>query len=162
MVTRQIENKVNWSAAIWSGLAGGMAFLVLEMFMVPLFLGGSPWAPAHGISAIVLGKGVLPPSPPTFAWNVFLAAMVIHLALSAIFGLIVVWIVHRWEMGTAVLVGAVLGLLLYFVNFYVMTGVFPWFAMSRGWVPIFTHIVFGAVTALVYKSQDRQEVRTVS
>jgi len=44
----------------------------------------------------------------------------------------------------------------YFVNFYGMTAVFPWFAMARGWIGIFAHIVYGAVLGWVYASLARR------
>jgi hypothetical protein len=56
--------------------------------------------------------------------------------------------------GAAIAAGAVFGLVLYFVNFYGMTAIFPWFAMARNWVGIFTHIVFGLIAAWVYKSMS--------
>jgi hypothetical protein len=96
-----------WSAAIWAGLVGALVFLMLEMAMVPLFLGGSPWRPVRGITAIVLGEGVLPPPPPTFAWGVFLTAMAIHIVLSLVFAVALVWVVQRWDTGIAVLAGAI-------------------------------------------------------
>ncbi|CAM3674111.1 Sodium:proline symporter [Deinococcus saxicola] len=146
---------VRWPAAIWAGLIGGLAFLILEMVMVPLFLGGSPWMPVRGIAAILLGKGVLPPPPPTFGWDVFLAALAVHAVLSVVFAAVLVWVTHRWDTGMAALAGAVGGLVLYGVNFYLFTGIFPWFAMSRGWVTIFSHLVFGVVVALTYKGLIR-------
>ncbi len=36
------ENRVNWSSAVWAGVIAGAVFMILEMIMVPLFLGGSP------------------------------------------------------------------------------------------------------------------------
>jgi len=53
---------ISWRPAILSGLIAGLVFLILEMVMVPLFLGVSPWALVRMIGAIVLGQGVLPPS----------------------------------------------------------------------------------------------------
>jgi hypothetical protein len=41
--------------------------------------------------------------------------------------------------------GGLLGLLLYGINFYGFTAVFPWFAEGRSWVSMFTHIVFGMI-----------------
>lgn len=53
------ERSVDWRAAIWAGIIAGAVFVVLEMLMVPLFLGGSPWGPPRMIGAIVMGEGVL-------------------------------------------------------------------------------------------------------
>ncbi len=124
--------------------------MMLEMMLVPLFMGGSPWAPPRMIAAMVMGKGVLPP-PATFDIGVLMAAMAVHFPLSVVFTLILAWIIARFDMGVAVLIGAVFGLILYVVNFYGFTAIFPWFAMARNGVTIFTHIMFGTIAALAYK-----------
>ncbi len=125
--------------------------MALEMMLVPLIGGGSPWGPPRMIAAIGLGKDVLPP-PADFALVPVMVAMIIHFILSMIFGIILAFIINRLGLGIAVLVGAIFGLVLYFVNFYGFTAVFPWFEMARNGVTIFTHIAFGAVTAGVYKA----------
>lgn len=145
-----IEQPVRWKAAAWAGLISGVAFVMLEMVLVPLFMGGSPWGPPRMIAAIVMGKGVLPP-PATFDVGVLMAAMAVHLPLSVVFTLILAWIIARFDIGVAVLSGAVFGLILYLVNFYGFTAVFPWFAMARNWVSIFSHIMFGMIAAIAYK-----------
>ncbi len=141
---------VNWKAAIWAGIIAGLIFLVLEMVMVPLFLGGSPWAPPRMIGAIILGKSVLPP-PATFDFGVVLVAIALHMVLSIIYAIIIGFIVRNMSLGVALAVGAVIGLVIYFVNFYVMTALFPWFEMARNWVSAFAHVSFGIGAAWAYK-----------
>jgi len=146
---------VNWKAAILAGLIAGAVFMMLEMIMVPLFMpDGSPWGPPRMIAAIGMGKEVLPP-PATFALMPVMVAMIIHFPLSIIFAVILAFMISRFGLGIAVLIGAVFGLALYFVNFYGFTAIFPWFAMARGWVSIFAHIVFGAAAAWAYKALAR-------
>ncbi len=113
------------------------------------------------IAAIGMGREVLPSpdTPPTFDLSVLMVAMVLHLILSVIYSLIQAFIVQRMDMGSAVVVGAVFGLALYLVNFYVFTAVFPWFANARTWITLFTHIVFGAVAAALYKALEKPEAR---
>lgn len=84
--------------------------------------------------------------------TVMMVATVIHFALSAIFGLIVGWMVHRLDMTIAAVVGIALGLIaVYFVNFYVIApAMFPWLAEARNWVSVFAHALFGAVAAGTY------------
>ncbi|MDQ3555788.1 MAG: hypothetical protein M3409_03290 [Gemmatimonadota bacterium] len=104
------------------------------------------------IGAIGLGKEVLPP-PGTFHGGAVMVAMVIHFALSTAFGIATAFIVRNRGMGAAVLVGIVLAMLLYFIVFYGMTPVCPWFANARNWVSVFSHVVFGAVVAWWYKAR---------
>jgi hypothetical protein len=75
--------QLDWKAATWSGIIAGFVFLALEMVMVPVFAGGSPWGPPRMMAAIVLGEGVLPP-PATFDLGVIMAAMGLHFVLSIV------------------------------------------------------------------------------
>ena len=140
---------VHWGAAAASGVIGGAIFLALELLLVPIFLGESAWALPRMISAIVLGRDVLPP-PATFDVGIVLTALVIHFVLSLVYGSLLALAVHRMLMETGMIASAVFGLLLYIVNFYVMTAVFPWFADGRTWVSVVAHIAFGVGTAAFY------------
>lgn len=145
---------INWKAAIIAGIVAGAIFMILEMILVPLVGGGSPWGPPRMIAAIGMGKEVLPP-PGDFALMPVMVAMVIHFILSIIFAVILAFIIQRFSLGLAILIGAIFGLLLYFINFYGFTAVFPWFAMARNAISIFSHIVFGAAAAWIYKAMAK-------
>ncbi|MDQ3007384.1 MAG: hypothetical protein M3R47_18615, partial [Chloroflexota bacterium] len=58
----------------------------------------------------------------------------------------------------AILIGAVFGLILYFINFYGLTAIFPWFAMARNWISIFAHIMFGLIAAAAYKQLAKPKI----
>jgi hypothetical protein len=139
----------NWKAAIWAGVIAGSVFLALEMFMVPVFGGGSPWGPPRMMAAIVLGKSVLPP-PATFDMGIIMAAMGLHLMLSVVYAVVFALAVGRLSLGPALAIGGIGGAILYLVNFYGFTALFPWFAMARNWISIFGHVVFGLVAAGAY------------
>ena len=146
---------IDWSAAIWAGVVGGIVFVMLEMIMAPMFTGApSVWAPPRMIAAIGMGKDVLPP-PATFDFGVVMVAMMIHFATSILFAIVTAFLIRNLGMGAAVVVGIVAALLLYAFVFYVMTPVWPWFANARNWVSIFVHIVFGALVAWWYKARAK-------
>ena len=138
-----VPRHIDWRAGVYAGLIAGVVFLILEMGMVWLFMGESPWAPPRMIAAMVLGEGVLPippDKPATFSLGVVTTAMVIHFILSIVYGVI----------------GAGCGLVIYLVNFYpIANALFPWFAMARNWISIFAHIVFGAVVGAAYVGWQR-------
>jgi hypothetical protein len=140
---------INFKKAILAGIIAGLIFMMLEMILVSMFLGGSPWGPPRMIAAIIMGKEVLPP-PATFDLGVLMMAMMLHLVLSVVYAIILALIVNRMSVGLAILVGAVFGFLLYLINFYVMTGIFPWFANARNWVSAVSHITFGIAAAWSY------------
>lgn len=151
----------NWAAGILAGLIAGAVFIVMEMALVALVGGDSPWAPPRMIAAIVLGSGVLPP-PTTFDLTIFVVAMAIHFVLAIVLGLVFALIAHRlsvnyswWSMPVALLAGAIFGLAIYAINFYGLTTVFPWFAMARNAISIVSHVAFGVVLAGSYQALAR-------
>ncbi len=144
-----IASGINLKAVIWASIVAGAVFMMLEMLMVPIFMGGSPWGPPRMIAAIGMGKSVLPP-PATFDAGIMLIAMLIHYSLSLIFAFVFAFIARGRSISMTTMMGAIFGLVVYFVAFYGMTAVFPWFAMARGWIGIFAHLVYGSVLGLVY------------
>lgn len=157
MVTTE-SRKMDWKAAVLAGVIAGAVFLILEMIIVPLFLGMPPWAPVRMIAAIVLGPGVLPP-PATFDAGIGLTAMIVHFLLSIVFVLVLAAIIRRMSTAAAVLTGLIFGLALYLINFHLLTAVFPWFADARNWVSIFAHLVFGGIAAWIYKGLQRSRAQ---
>ena len=143
-----VHQATDWKAAAWAGLIAGLVFVMAEMLMVWLFLGQSPWGPPRMIAAMVLGKDVLPP-PADFSMMATMVAMLIHLPISVVYGLVIGWLVHRFDMGLAVLIGLVVGVLaIYGINFYLVApAVFPWFVEARHWVSLVAHALFGVVAA---------------
>ena len=150
-----VAPRINAKAALWAAIIAGIVFMMLEMMMVPVFMGDSPWGPPRMIAAIGMGKGVLPP-PATFDAGIMMVAMLIHFGLSVILAFLFAFIARGRPIGMATLIGGVFGLVIYLVSFYGMTAVFPWFAMARGWISIFAHIVYGAVLGSVYASVARR------
>lgn len=147
---------IDWRAAVLAGLFSGFVFLVLELIMLPVFMGTPVFAAPHMIAAILLGPEAALPPQDTLQPGIFLTALVVHFPLSIIYAIILGFIIHRMDMGMALAVGAVFGLALYFINFYGMTAVFPWFENGRNWVSIFAHIVFGLAAAWGYKTWARE------
>ncbi|MDQ3206733.1 MAG: hypothetical protein M3Q40_09595 [Pseudomonadota bacterium] len=146
------RSRIDHKAAVLAGLIAGALFVVLEMAMVAMFLGGSPWGPPRMIAAIAMGPGVLPP-PATFEPTVMMVAMLIHLGLAVALAYLFALVVGRQSTAMAVLVGLVFGLIVYAINFYGMTTVFPWFQQGRHWVSIFAHAVFGMVLGGLYSER---------
>jgi len=148
---------IRWGAAAWAGLVGGIVFMMMEMLLVWLAMGQSPWGPPRMIAAMVMGEGVLPP-PATFSAPIMMVAMGIHLLLSVLYGLVLGAIVHRMGKGAALATGAVVGLVVYFVNFHLVAPMmFPWFTQAQNWVSVLSHVAFGFVIAAVYiGSRDRR------
>ena len=74
---------VDWRAAIIAGIAAGAVFLLLAMFLTAKYV-GSLWVVTRLAASVLLGKAVLPP-PATFTVGTFVAAAIVHFALSMAF-----------------------------------------------------------------------------
>jgi len=90
-------------------------------------------------------------SPDTFDAGIIATAVVVHMLLAVLYGVILAFIVARLSVATATVVGAIYGLALYLINFYGFTRWFPWFAEARDWISIFTHLVQSGLMAYLYK-----------
>jgi uncharacterized membrane protein YgcG len=76
------------------------------------------------------GKEVVPP-PAILDLTIFMVATAIHFILSIVLALLFAFIAKGKSVLTAIVIGAIFGLVIYVVNFYGMTVVFPWFAKAR-------------------------------
>lgn len=143
-------------SALMAGLIAGVVFMAVEMVLVWLAMGMSPFAPPQMIAAIAMGPGVLPgpENPPGSNVAVIMVGMLVHFALSIVLAFVFKWIAEALKLRGPMLVvaGVAFGLIVYAIHFYGMTAIFPWFAMARNWVSIFTHIVFGVLAAWAYKA----------
>ena len=147
----------DWRAAAWAGVIAGAVFLMVEMMMVAVFEGQSPWGPPRMMAAMVMGQDVLPP-PADFDFGIAMVAMMIHFPLALAYGLIIGWIVHRLGPTLASVAGLLIGFAIYLVNFYpIAAAAFPWFAMARGWVSAVAHMIFGLAAAGAYAALRRPD-----
>ena len=144
---------LDWRAGIGAGLIAGLVFLIAEMILVPLALGGSPFGPVRMIGSIALGEEVLPP-PATFDLGITVLALIVHFALSAIYGVLFSLAASRVGMGGALGIGFAFGIALYFINFFGFTAIFPQFEAARNWVTFIAHGIFGLVAAAAYKPME--------
>lgn len=145
---------VNWSAAVWAGLIAGLVFVMMEMILVTTAGGGSAWGPPRMMAAMVMGQEVLPgpENPPSFDTGIVVIGMMVHFVLSIVLAVALAagLSAMRSGTGTAIAIGAVFGLIVYVVNFYGFTALFPWFENARNWITIVSHLVFGAVAGGSY------------
>lgn len=153
------HRRPDWVAAAASGFVAGAILMVLELFWSAIVQDSNPWVTSHKIAAIVLGTDVL--RSADFSVGIVGVALIIHYALGIAFGLVLASIIAPFRfdssIGMAMLVGAVFGLLLYLINFYVLTSVFSWFADMRGWATLIANLIFGMALAVMYMKLERPE-----
>jgi hypothetical protein len=131
------------------GLVAGVVAAVAQIIL--WWLAGMPlpeifFRDARLTAALVMGKGVLTPMS-TPQWYVLLVATLIHFMLSIVYAMIPAHLAGRLRTGPTIFVGASYGLVIYVVNLYGLTLLFPWFAVARNWVTLVTHILFGITLA---------------
>lgn len=130
-----------------AGLSAGVLATLVQLvlwWLAEIPLGETLFRDARLTAALLMGPEVLPP-PATAEWDILLVATLIHFSLSVAYALIPASLVGHWQTREALLAGAVYGLLIYMVNLYGLTMFFPWFAVSRDWVTLVVHLIFGLV-----------------
>ncbi|MEO8217893.1 MAG: hypothetical protein ABI718_12500 [Acidobacteriota bacterium] len=141
---------IHWQAAVGGGIAGGAVMLGLAMIFVPLFTTGSVWLPLRMVATLVLGRPEEMP-PNNFELWPLLLGLFIHFMLAVIYGVILAWIIHNLKPASGVLAGALFGLALYVLNFYVGGVAFPWYHWARNWISLVGVVAFGIVAAWVFE-----------
>ncbi len=162
--------------AVWAGFVAGTLATAVQIFL--WWLSGTPvlgtlWRDTQLTAAILTGAeslgapgigtpgsgaaglGGVGPAPLTdvanWQWRVLLLATLVHFTLSTIYAAIAMLFARRqrFGLGPALLAGAAYGLSIYTVNLYGFTLFFPWFDVTRGWVTIIAHAVFGITLAVM-------------
>jgi hypothetical protein len=137
---------VRWKRAVQVGLGVGAVMFLLTR--------GIPWVGSGAIDPAIMGREVSPgnEATPMFAFSV----AGLHMIVSVLYALIIAPIVHGFRPMVAGAVGAVVGLVLYFIN-YALAGMIMEAGMNqREWPSIVLHVIFGIVVAEAYKGFARR------
>ena len=144
----------DWTAAAVSGFAAGAVLMVLDLVWSTLFSAEGTWRTSHMIAPLFIGNDALKSSGFGFSVTVVSVALAIHYAIGVLFGLVMGGIMvqlHLDESLTSALgSGAIMGMVLYLVNFEGLALLLPWLAEMRGGETMAAHVVFGIVTATLY------------
>lgn len=149
----RMRQLVDWRAAFWAGLLAGAVFLLVNLFVTPLVIGGNGWVMVRLFASIILGEGVLAP-PATFDVLALVVALITHFALAVAYSLLIAYVIHRGGLIAGIIGGALLGLALYSINFYTLTFFFPWFFAMRSGVFVVAHLLFGALAGGIYEALE--------
>jgi hypothetical protein len=77
--------------------------------------------------------------------------LVTHFVLSILFALIIALIFHRWGIVVGLLGGGMIGAVVYFMNYYTFSLIFPWIFPYLSWMLLLAHIFFGALAGALYE-----------
>jgi len=146
--------KTDWTAAAVSGLAAGAILMVLDLFWSAYFSPHGPWRTSHMIAPIFTGADSVRTSGFDFSMGVVAISLATHYVLGVVFGLVMSALLVQLKLdrtpGPALSAGAIMGVLLYLINFEALVGFFPWLAAMRGADTLAAHVIFGMVAALLY------------
>jgi hypothetical protein len=134
-----------------AGLIIGAVFFLLNR--------GIPWVGSGEINPAVMGREINSGAEQTF--GSFAGLIAIHFLVAIIYSLILAPIVHGFRPWMAGLVGAVGGLVLYFINYAVATMILDPALMRSEWQCAVQHVIFGLVFAETYKGMVRRRPETI-
>jgi len=163
-----INRQPGWRAIIWAGVIAGALATLVQVLLWLIFTDDFPailFRDARLTAALVLGGSVLPP-PATFNAGIMLAATLVHFALSIAYAALLAPLTLRLGLtarlgGVSVfLAGAGFGVVLYMVNLYGFTAIFPWFAQARSWIALVAHGVFGVTVISGYRCLHIRNARS--
>jgi len=144
--------RTDWAAAAVAGFVAGAVLMLLELVWAATTGTAGPWRISALVAALVMGPGVLQDAGPSF--GVLAVALLTHYALGVVFGLVLGFLIARlhYERSAAMMqvLGAVFGAALYFVDFHLLSQLFPWFVELRGWATFIAHLVFGMTASMLY------------
>ena len=146
---RRERGRIDPAMALVAGIGAGVIATLAQLalwWLADMPLPETLFRDARLTAALAMGADVLPP-PSTPQWDILLVATLIHFALSVAYALIPAHLASRLRTGPALFAGALYGLAIYVVNLYGFTLLFPWFAMTRDWVTLAAHLVFGVALA---------------
>jgi hypothetical protein len=140
----ETDDRLQWRAALGAGLIAGLVLLLVPR--------GSPWAALTFFTPVIMGRSV-----PVTLEIPLLLVMVMHMGLALLYGLLVARVVSGLRELRAVLVAGIVGLLLYAVNFSLVSLWFPALLGSELSV-FFTHAVFGLIAGGAYRGLLRRRM----
>ena len=128
------------------GILAGMVFAGVTMWFADS-TGGKASMPLHMISTIVKGDKAMAAGSTGVGLG-----LVVHLVLSALFGVLFALAVPRLRTnGTVALAGTLYGVLLYVVNFLILASlVFTTFQDANQPFELFAHMVFGTLLSFAF------------
>ncbi|OXI29006.1 sodium:proline symporter [Burkholderia sp. AU16741] len=146
---------------LWAAFGAAVASTVVELLLWAIAgddAARNLFRDARLTAAIVMGRSVLGASGG-FDPLVMGVATLVHAMLSLVYAAVLARLVRSLSGAVALFAGGAFGLLLYGVNLYGFTAIFPWFIPVRGAITLVAHLIFGITAAAVYYVARRDASR---
>lgn len=135
-------------AGVCAGVIAGAVYLVAQSILAGT-VSGDTWLPLRRICAILLGDDVL--SGADFGMELAGIGLLVHFAVSIVYGRFVDLAVRDAPLAKATVVGGFVGLALYLVVFELVAQfAFPWFRNSPDGITAMDHVLFGVICGAAY------------
>ena len=137
-----------------AGLGGGLAMAVVGA-IISASLDGDIWLEAKQIATVFYGPSVA--TVPGFAAGPIIVGTLLHMIVSAVlgalFGIVTRRVLHLTsDFGTPLMAGLIYGMLIWLVGYLVVLPLVNPLLRNSTYAPAFIiqHLVYGAVTGLIY------------
>ena len=160
-IARDNTRTVDWGMAILAGIIAMVVFAVIEIAFSWAVRAASPWSPLVVFGTVTL-HALMPSASVGGGVRTAIVGAACLLALGALSGVILAWLVDRLGMLGAAIVGAVFGLAMYAVDMYGVARAFPALVELRDWMSGLAYVIQGALTAALYKVMTREEALPAS
>jgi hypothetical protein len=160
-VARANSRTIDWGIAILAGVVAMVVFAVIEMAFSWAMRGASPWQPLVVFGTVTL-HALMPSAHVGGGIRTMLVGAALLLALGALSGVILAYIVDRIGVAGAAVAGAIFGLAMYAVDLYGGARLLPALLDLRDWMSALAYVLQGALTAALYKVMARDEATAAS
>jgi len=147
---------VDWSYALIAGIIAMIMFAVIEMAFSWAMRGASPMQPLVVFGTATL-HALMPSSHVGGGIRTAIVGAALLLALGALSGFLLAYIVDRLGSLAAAVAGAVFGLAMFAVDLYGIARLLPSLLDLRDWMSALAYVIQGALTAALYKVMTREE-----
>lgn len=151
------DQVVDWRAVALAGALSSAVFLLTNLAFNAFYL-GSFWLTWRILASVIMGPEVISPLEAGRI-EILFTALLVHLPLSVAFTALIAVIVHEWGIWLSAVVGGLMGLALYAINFYGLSFLFPWIGSLTSWLMLVSHLAFGAVAGASYELFERRIYR---
>jgi uncharacterized membrane protein YagU involved in acid resistance len=142
------------------GVIAGVIFAMMEIAGA-VMMGNPPLMPVRAFASVLLGQGAMQTAS---VGTVVVVGTIVHLALSAVFGLIYGIVNARFSSKTETSwgrqagLGLLFGAMIWLVNFQIIARIlYPWFLMMPQFLQMVMHAMFfGLPLALMYAAAERR------
>jgi hypothetical protein len=155
-IARDNTRRVDWGWAILAGIIAMVVFGVIEIAFSWAARAASPLSPLVAFGTATL-HALMPSVTVGGGVRTTIVGAACLLALGALSGVILAYLVDRLGMLGAAILGAVFGLAMYAVDMYAVARVFPALAELRDWMSALAYVIQGALAAALYKVMTREE-----